>query len=141
MVVFDRYAQGEGTDNAALTDIRGDFPKRSYVIGQWSRFVRPGWLRIGVSNHSAAVLITAFKNPKDGSFAVVAVNPSTKKIPQEFALRGFRTDSVTPWITSQQSSLSPQVPVAVRGDNFSYTLPALSVTTFSGTITKAERSS
>ena len=48
----DMPRQGEGTDNAALTDIKGNFPKRAYVTGQWSKFVRPGWSRIGVSYYS-----------------------------------------------------------------------------------------
>jgi len=45
----DMSRQGEGTDNGALTDINGNIPKRAYVSGQWSKFVRPGWSRIGAS--------------------------------------------------------------------------------------------
>jgi glucuronoarabinoxylan endo-1,4-beta-xylanase len=36
---------GNGTDNSALTDINLNYPKRAYVTGQWSKFVRPGWYR------------------------------------------------------------------------------------------------
>ena len=62
----DMPRQGEGTDNGALTDINGNIPKRAYVIGQWSKFVRPGWSRIG-SSYFGPLRITAFKDP-EGQF-------------------------------------------------------------------------
>jgi glucuronoarabinoxylan endo-1,4-beta-xylanase len=127
----DMPRQGEGTDNAALTDINGNVPKRTYVTGQWSKFVRPGWSRIGVS-YSGALLITAFKDPESHSFAIVAVNPGSKSVVQTFSLNGLSTNSVTPWITSAGLSLAPQTPVSASGASFSYTLPGSSVTTFSG---------
>jgi glucuronoarabinoxylan endo-1,4-beta-xylanase len=125
--------QGEGKDNSALTDISGNIPKRAYVTGQWSKFVRPGWSRIVVSR-SWPLSITAFKSPGSQSFAVVAINPSNMPITQTFALNGVLTKSVVPWITSSQWSLTAQAPLSVDGSAFSYTLPALSVTTFSGTV-------
>jgi glucuronoarabinoxylan endo-1,4-beta-xylanase len=133
----DLPRQGEGTDNAALTDINGNFPKRAYVIGQWSKFVRPGWSRVGVS-YSGPLLITAFKDPNSHSFAIVAVNPSSHSIHQTFGLNGVSTNSVTPWITSASLSLVEQAAVPVSGTSFSYTIPALSVITFSGSTLEKE---
>ena len=129
----DMPSQGEGTDNAALTDLQGNFPKRAYVTGQWSKFVRPGWSRVGV-RYSGPVQIIAFKEPGSQSFAIVAVNPSFNSVPQTFSLNGFTANSVTPWITSASLSLAAQTPVSVSGTSFSYTLPGLSVTTFSGVV-------
>src|SRR5271155_4471966 len=80
--------QGEGTDNAALTDINGNSPKRAFVIGQWSKFVRPGWARVGVG-YSGPLRITAFKDPRGSSFAIVAVNLSNHLVRQTFSLNGF----------------------------------------------------
>ena len=127
----DMPSQGEGADNAALTDLQGNFPKRTYVTGQWSRFVRPGWLRIGVS-HSDPVQITAFKDPASQSFAIVAVNSTRRAVHQTFSLSGFSTNSITPWITSAALSLAAQAPISVTNSEFTYTLPESSVTTFSG---------
>lgn len=130
----DMPRQGEGTDNGALTDVNGNFPKRTCITGQWSKFVRPGWSRVGVSYYFGPLKITAFKDPGNQSFAIVAVNSSANEITQTFCLKGFSTTSVTPWITSEQWSLAVQAPVPVNGSSFAYTLPAFSVTTFSGTV-------
>ena len=127
----DMPRQGEGPDNGALTDINGNIPKRAYVIGQWSKFVRPGWSRIGAS-YVGPLRITAFKDPEGQSFAIVAVNPSARAVRQTFALHGFSANTITPCITSADVSLTAQAPVLVSGASFSYTLPGSSVTTFSG---------
>jgi glucuronoarabinoxylan endo-1,4-beta-xylanase len=132
----DLPRQGQGTDNAALTDINGNIPKRAYVSGQWSKFVRPGWSRIGAS-YFGPLRITAFKNPEGRSFAIVAVNSSARAVRQTFSLRGFSANTITPWITSVDLSLTAQAPVSVSGANFSYTLPGSSVTTFSGEVLQA----
>ena len=47
--------------------------KRMYVVGQWSKFVRSGWHRVGVTN-TGSMLITAFESPSGTSTAVVVVN-------------------------------------------------------------------
>lgn len=90
---------GDGTDNAALTDINLNYPKRAYVSGQWSKFVRPGWHRIGVS-YFGTLQISAFKDPADRSFAIVAINSKGRAVHQKFSLKGLSANSVTPWITS-----------------------------------------
>jgi glucuronoarabinoxylan endo-1,4-beta-xylanase len=131
----DMPHQGEGTDNAALTDIHGNIPKRAYVSGQWSKFVRPGWYRVGVG-YFGPLRITAFKDPESHSFAIVAVNPSARAVRQTFSLNGFSAGATIPWITSADLSLTAQAPVSVNGSNFAYTLPAFSVITFSGTVTE-----
>jgi glucuronoarabinoxylan endo-1,4-beta-xylanase len=128
---------GGGTDNAALTDIDLNYPKRAYVIGQWSKFVRPGWYRIGVGYSFGPLGITAFKDSDSRSFAIVAVNLGMTGVRQTFSLEGFSTNSVTPWVTSASLSLAAQPPISVSGTNFTYTLPPSSVTTFSGNVAYA----
>ena len=121
----------DDNDNGGLTDLRGNPAKRMYVLGHWSKFVRPGWYRIGIG-YSGLLQITAFKDAANLAFAIVAVNPAGLPVSQAFSLNGFSADAVTPWITSADRSLSPQTPVSVREDVFQYTLPASSITTFSG---------
>jgi glucuronoarabinoxylan endo-1,4-beta-xylanase len=119
-------------DNGGLTDIHGSPAKRMFILGHWSKFVRPGWQRIGVTV-SGSVQISAFKDPKNRSFAIVALNTGRYSKAQTFSLQGFSTDSIIPWVTSASSSLAPQVPVVVSGSTFTYRLSAFSVTTFTGT--------
>lgn len=134
----DGPKHGNGTDNAALTDINLNYPKRTYMTGQWSKFVRPGWNRIGVS-YIGPLLITAFKDPGGRAFAIVAVNSTSKVVSQTFSLNGFTADSVTPWVTSPRLSLAEQSPVVVSGRNFTYQLSPSSVITFVGTVAKVRK--
>jgi glucuronoarabinoxylan endo-1,4-beta-xylanase len=127
----DMPKQGEGTDNGALTDINGNYPKRTYVTGQWSKFVRPGWSRIGV-HYFGRVQVTAFKDPAESSFAIVAVNFGKNAVTETFSLSGVSANSVVPWITSESLSLAAQAPIRVENGQFTSILPPLSVTTFSG---------
>jgi len=121
------------TDNEGLTDTSGNPAKRMYALGQWSRFVRPGYYRIDAANTGSAY-ISAFKETNADNFAIVAVNTSAgTTINQTFNLSNFPgVSAVTPWITSATLSLSNQTPVAVNGSSFSYILPAESVVTFVG---------
>ncbi len=115
-----------GSDNATLAT-------RAYAIGNWSKFVRPGWVRIdATANPQTDVYVTSFKNASTGAFAIVAVNQNTSDTSQTFSLSGFTATSITPYITSSSLSLAQQSTVTAGG-SFSYTLPAQSITTFVGT--------
>jgi glucuronoarabinoxylan endo-1,4-beta-xylanase len=124
-------------DNGGLTDMNGSPAKRMYILGNWSKFVRPGWHRIG-TNSSASIQVSAFKDPESRAFAIVAINTNRFPITQTVSLQGFSTDSIIPWVTSNNLSLAPQVPVVVNGSKFNYRLPASSVTTFTGTAHAAQ---
>ncbi len=119
-------------DNEGLTDTSGNAAKRMYVLGNYSRFVRPGYYRIGVSNNSFTS-VSAYKDTNSGSFAIVAINSAYTTVTQVFNLANFpAVGSVTPWMTSGNLSLASQSAVSVAGSSFSYALPALSVVTFVG---------
>jgi glucuronoarabinoxylan endo-1,4-beta-xylanase len=119
-------------DNEGLTDTSGNPAKRMYVLGNYSRFVRPGFVRIGVTNNALPTYISAYKDPNTGKFAIVAINTINANYTQTFNLSGFATPVVTPWVTSGSLSLSSQAPVAVSNSTLVYNLPALSVVTFVG---------
>jgi glucuronoarabinoxylan endo-1,4-beta-xylanase len=109
--------------------------KRLWVIGQWSKFVRPGWVRIGATaNPATGVFVSAFNQASTGDFAIVAVSNSGNNTAVTFSLSGFpgSPSSVTPWITSNALNLAEQSNVPVSNESFSYTLPAHSVTSFVG---------
>jgi glucuronoarabinoxylan endo-1,4-beta-xylanase len=120
-----------GTDNEGLTDQSGNPAKRMYVLGNYSRFVRPGFVRIGVSNN-APTFVSAYKDPNTGKFAIVAVNPNSGDYVQTFNLSGFSAGTVTPWITSGTLSLASQSAMTVTNSALVYDLPASSVVTFVG---------
>ena len=103
--------------------------KRGYAFGNWSKFVRPGFHRIGATDHpTSGVLIEAYRD--DSHLAVIAINSSSSKVTQKFKIDGGSINSLTPWVTSNDDALAAKSSVDVGSDGFSYDLPANSVTTF-----------
>ena len=120
------------SDNEGLEGT-GDVPsKRMFALGQFSRFVRPNYYRINVTNATGNVMVSAYKDSVSTAFAVVAVNTNTASVNETFNLTNFTAASVTPWMTTSNLSLASQTSVTVSGDSFTYTLPAMSVVTFVG---------
>lgn len=102
-----------------------------YVTGQFSRFVRPGYVRVGAGSSSRAVLVTAYQG--DGELVVVlindgeqAANVSLRGAPAVGAFSGARTSR-----SENRAAVSPITP---GGAGFRVTLPPRSVTTLVGSI-------
>lgn len=124
----DMPKQGDGTDNAALTDINGKIPLRAYVTGNWSKFVRPGWHEVTVNNPTS-LPVTAFQSPSGNESAIVVVNASWFSRVQSIYV-GSGLKLATPWVTSAALPLVPQHPVTVSAGLLTYSIPAKSVVTF-----------
>jgi hypothetical protein len=67
------------TNNEGLTDNSNNLPKRAYAIRNYSLFVQPGWVRVGVTNRGA-LLLTAFQNASGTRHAIVVVNNSGSEV-------------------------------------------------------------
>jgi glucuronoarabinoxylan endo-1,4-beta-xylanase len=125
-----------GVNNMCLTGKDGKLAKRAYVLGQYAKFIRPGWQRIGVTN-DGPLLVTAYRGPGN-EFAIVTINPDSSPVKdQKFELPGVTASrsTVTPWITSTSLSLAAAPTLSLApGDAaaFTYTIPASSVVTFKG---------
>ena len=120
-------------DNEALLGPSGQTTKRLYVMGNYSKFVRPGYYRIGTSaSPVSGVSVSAYKDLNTGKFAIVAINQNASAVTLDFALNGFTANSVAPWVTSASLNLVQQASITVGGSAFVATLPAASVTTFVG---------
>jgi glucuronoarabinoxylan endo-1,4-beta-xylanase len=120
------------SDNGGLI-VSGVPAKRLYALGQFARFVRPNYYRIGVGSSTGSVQVSAYKDTNSPSFAIVAINSSSMIVTQTFYLANVTgVASVTPWITSATLSLAPQTSVAVAGSSFSYVMPPMSIVTFAG---------
>jgi glucuronoarabinoxylan endo-1,4-beta-xylanase len=130
----DMPQYGNGTDNSALTNINGNLPLRAYVTGNWSKFVRPGWHRVGVSNNGS-LLVTAFQSADNSDSAIVVVNTGPEVSNQVFDVGTQMATSVVPWITSSTLSLAQQTPVTLTEGSLTYTIPADSVVTFAAQTT------
>jgi glucuronoarabinoxylan endo-1,4-beta-xylanase len=128
------YPAGSG-DNQALWDYATKKPtKRLWVMGNFSRFVRPGFYRVDVTGtRPSGVSVIAFQNPNDATVAIVAINTNTSSTTIPLFVAGTQWPAqVVPWVTSSSSDLVAQTTITVSGANFSATLAAQSVTTFVG---------
>ena len=99
--------------------------KRGYVMGQFAKFVRPGYKRVDVTGSPN---ISAYTN---GTKAViVAINSGSARATQSFNFQNGTVTSVTPYTTSATKNLQPAASINVSTNNFKYTLEPKSVTTF-----------
>lgn len=65
-----------------------------YYIGQFSRYIEPGAVRLGASSWCGEVEVTAFENP-DNTRAVVLLNRTDKELPASLTFDGQNGCGVT----------------------------------------------
>ncbi len=69
------------------------YPKRFYAMAQFSRFVRPGAQRLGVTGIPAGLSMVAFRSQDLQSVILVVVNPNTSAASFTLDLRAYNTGS------------------------------------------------
>lgn len=133
------YIWWKTTGNAnGLLNAAGEPQRRGYVMGQFSRFIRPGDRRIELADNTGPLALSAFYAPQFQQVTIVAVNHTAEPIAQTFQLQGLQATELTPWVTSETQSLARLNPVAVVDGSFTYDVPAQSVVTFVGQAPREE---
>jgi glucuronoarabinoxylan endo-1,4-beta-xylanase len=139
---------GLNTDNEGLIGKRGDgtLTKRVYGLGNYSRFVRPGWVRLQTAGSVPGLLVSAYKDPAGRDFAIVAVNTTGRSVSASIRVDGPPFSSVSPYVTSgtpvgnlgtdgnlSQGSASAGLPTSIAAsmNTFAAQVPA-GITTFVG---------
>jgi len=123
-----------------LTDLISNnaFTIKAYVLGNYSKFIRPGYYRMGATAApTSGVAVSAFKNTNTNSpqtIVFVAINNNSSTTSQTFSINGVNVTSVTPWVTDSSNNLVAKSPVAVSGGSFTYSLTPSSVTSFVGVV-------
>ncbi|HEX7509326.1 MAG TPA: hypothetical protein VF550_21315, partial [Polyangia bacterium] len=111
-------------------------PAQYYALGNFSKFVRPGYYRVDVSGAAKASgtvpLVVAFSNLSDGTVAIVVVNGGSAQQISLFVAGTAWPASVTPYVTTSSSKLAAGTAITVTAGAFSASLDAQSVTTFVG---------
>ncbi|HEY8959652.1 glycoside hydrolase family 30 beta sandwich domain-containing protein [Chitinophaga sp.] len=110
------------------------YPKLYDVMGNFSRYIGAGYVRIGATQPNADLRITAFKDPASGKFSIVVINSGTADQHCTLSLTGFKSGRLTGYLTSDASSShwqSAVIPVNADG-TFSATVPAKSIITYTG---------
>jgi glucuronoarabinoxylan endo-1,4-beta-xylanase len=125
------YSSGNGGlwDTGAAT-----WAKRLWVLGNFSRFVRPGFYRVDVAGSAppSGVSVIAFDNPADNTVAIVAINTGGATSMTIFVQGSSWPAQVVPWVTSASENLTAGTAIPLTGGSFAAPLSAQSVTTFVG---------
>jgi glucuronoarabinoxylan endo-1,4-beta-xylanase len=134
------YWWGWGDGKGTLVVVDGStviVPKSVWVLGQWSRFVRPDYVRVDtVAKPAKDVLLSAFKNPAGTEVVVVVVNARSSDVTLTLWLDAGSFGPLTVYRTSaaDEENLA-KVGTLDGGGAVTVTLPATSVTTFVGSVT------
>ena len=108
----------------------GQISKRGANLAHFSKFVRPGHVRIeATSNPQSNVYVSAFLG-SGSEIVIVALNKGTSAVTQEFSLGGFGASRVSAWVTDASRNLAAQDGPGLSNGAFTAQLPAQSVTTF-----------
>ena len=113
---------GDGEQNTT----NGSVLKRGYAFSQFSKYVRPGFVRIGVDVPSSSPLkITSYK--KDAQTIVVIINPETFSV-KSVQINGLSPKSVTSYTTTETATLTKKT-VAATDNVIELDMAPSSVTT------------
>jgi O-glycosyl hydrolase len=118
--------------NTGLVDVQGTTVATSgrlWAFASYSRFVRPGAVRIAATTSAGGLDVTAFRN-RDGSIAVIVLNTTHSGQVVTFSLRGLGRARVTPYLTDTTHGLAAQSPTTLANGAFTATLPPRSLVTY-----------
>jgi O-glycosyl hydrolase len=106
--------------------------KRLWVMGNYARFIRPGFVRVEAVNETGAegetLQVSAYRSPDDQRWVVVAVNHADRPVDLQFAA----ADDLLP-LRAEQFETSAQADLAMVADGptaSTWRLAPESVTTF-----------
>jgi O-glycosyl hydrolase len=105
--------------------------KRYYALAGYSRYIRPGAVRIAASSGDGNLKASAYRN-SDGSVVIVVLNTASSAISTSYALSnaGVSSGTVAAYLTNDGSSMAAQPATALSNGAFSATVPARSQVTY-----------
>jgi len=114
---------------------QGEITRRGYVMGQFSRFIRPGStrLRLTIESPQPGVLASAYLGETGAELVLVLVNENSTSATQAFDFTGAEVGDLTPYLTNDDVALEAQ-PAVTGGTEVTLELAPLSVTTFTAPV-------
>ncbi|MEV3986886.1 glycoside hydrolase [Nonomuraea sp. NPDC049758] len=105
-----------------------DLQKQFYTLGQYSKFIKPGYKIIDAGNGKS---VAAF-DPVSHKLVLVTYNDTAESLPVNFDLSRFTTTGVSAqgWRTSATENLAQLAPVSVSSGTLAATVPANSVVSY-----------
>lgn len=116
-----------------LANSNGQIFKRAYVLGQFAKFIRPGYYRVDATpNPATNVYVSAYKGDKN--VVIVAVNTGAGSVNQKIIVQNETISQISSWQTNANSNMTAGQSYQLNSGSFNVTLPSQSVTTFVGDI-------
>jgi glucuronoarabinoxylan endo-1,4-beta-xylanase len=118
-------------DDGEGDGIKGNVTKRGYVMSHFSRFIRPGYVRVYTRPIlRRTVYVSAYTS--DSQNVIVAVNTGSSHIEQTFRIQDRPGGSAvfTPYVTTETRNVSQESDIIMSDGSFTVTLDAASITTF-----------
>jgi glucuronoarabinoxylan endo-1,4-beta-xylanase len=129
---FNAYVWWYIRRSYGFIDENGAATKRGYCIAQFSKFIRPGYVRVDATkNPTSNVYVSAYKN--DQNVVIVAVNNGTSASSLNLTINGATVGSLTKYTTSGSKSVSNDGTVNGSG-SYTLSLDGSSATTFVGSL-------
>jgi len=109
--------------------------QRLYAMGQYSRFIRPGWVRIDCDTApSTGVYSSAYRNPQTNEIAVVIINERISSSAVLLDAAGAEFDRLEIWRTSADERLKSIGRQRTSRGTAKVSLQPRSITTLYGTV-------
>lgn len=122
---------GQGGHNNPTVAAAGTVTKRGHVFAQFSKFVRPGYVRVeATKSPTTDVYVSAYKKGDDVVAVLVNKSASAKTI--TLAVAGTKVKTWERYVTSASKNVAKETSIADADGTFQITLEAQSLTTLAG---------
>ena len=128
------WYEASGDNEGLLIKGSSALTKRCYTLGNYSKFVRPGYTRVDITGAIPTDVLLSAYTGADGTVVVVAINKGAAAVSVPISIAGGATApaTVTPNVTSATDNLVAKPAITVTGGTFTAVLDSMTVTTFVG---------
>ncbi len=127
------YPNNSALIHMNLDDLTTTICKRAYTIGHFSRFVRPGSVRVEAACDAPDGVFASAYRGADGEAVVVVINTGCNDANLSLAFEGAAPASLTAYVTNRERNLHRQDhPIPVAGNHAQVAMAANSIMTFTG---------
>lgn len=107
--------------------------KRLYSMGNFSKFIKPGYKRIGVTENPTGNLhLSAYKNEESGEVIVVAVNDGENNETIDLNFEDLYVNKLTPYVTNDKYNLEQFPDIGLKANKYRISVSGYSTVTFVG---------
>jgi glucuronoarabinoxylan endo-1,4-beta-xylanase len=127
----------ESRKNTHCMMLMSEYTPKTYTAMHYSRFIKPGAVRIDAQPGFGDVQVGAFVHPKSRYLTIVAINPTEREQALNLAFKNLNVPvSLKVYRTSASENLKEAEEAPVNKNETAFKMMPLSIVTFSGKITQ-----